>query len=141
AEVERLTKLRTYACQQLYEQVPGIILTSSLQERVSAEDAVVMIRKHPAALSDSQPHVLPNFIHVRIPGQDNERLIMELDEQGIMAAAGSACSARNDEPSHVLMAMGLSEADAQSSLRMTFGRTTTKVHVDRLVKALSVLAG
>ncbi len=139
AEVERLTKLRAYACQQLYESVPGIILTGSLQEQTSTKDTAEIMRKHPTALSDSQPHVLPNFVHVHIPGQDNERLIMELDEQGIMAAAGSACSASNDEPSHVLMAMGLSEADTQSSLRVTLGRTTTKTHIDRLVKVLSTL--
>lgn len=82
---------------------------------------------------------LPNFIHLLIPGTDNERLIMELDERGIMAAAGSACSASSDEPSHVLMAMGLSTQDAQSSLRFTMGRSTTEANVQRVVRVLSEL--
>lgn len=68
----------------------------------------------------------PNNIHVTFPGHDNERLMMELDEAGIMCAVGSACSASSDEPSHVLKAIGLSDADAQSSLRFTLGKHTTE---------------
>lgn len=82
-------------------------------------------------------HRLPNNIHITIPGQDNERLIMALDEAGIMAAAGSACSASNEEPSHVLRAMGLSDAEAQASLRFTMGRDTTDEAVQKAVETLA----
>jgi cysteine desulfurase len=61
---------------------------------------------------------------------------MELDEAGIMAAAGSACSASNELPSHVLMALGLSDETAQSSLRFSFGRDTDQVAIDRLLAEL-----
>jgi cysteine desulfurase len=90
-------------------------------------------------INGSRAHRLPNNIHVTIPGQDNERLLMELDERGIQAAAGSACSASNEEPSHVLKAMGISEADAQSSLRFTMGKHTTEEDIRYLVQTLKEL--
>ncbi|HTE57748.1 MAG TPA: cysteine desulfurase family protein [Verrucomicrobiae bacterium] len=92
-----------------------------------------------AVINGSKKHRLPNNVHATIPGQDNERLIMALDEAGIQAAAGSACSASNDEPSHVLRALGLSEQDAQASLRFTMGVATTAEDVDTTVKALASL--
>ena len=68
---------------------------------------------------------LPNNLNLTFPGSDGERLLMELDEAGIMVATGSACTASNDQPSHVLKAIGLSDNDAQASLRVTFGAPTT----------------
>ncbi len=79
---------------------------------------------------------LPNNVHITIPGQDNERLIFALDEAGILCAAGSACSASNEEPSHVLRAMGLSDAAAQASLRLTLGHGTTEADIHRTVETL-----
>ncbi|HWB39367.1 MAG TPA: cysteine desulfurase family protein, partial [Candidatus Saccharimonadales bacterium] len=55
-----------------------------------------------AVINGSQKTRLPNNVHLTIPGQDNERLLIQLDEAGIQAAAGSACSASDEEPSHVL---------------------------------------
>jgi cysteine desulfurase len=92
-----------------------------------------------AQINGSIKYRLANNIHLTIPGIDNERLLIQLDELGIMAAAGSACSASNDEPSHVLRALGLSDADAQASLRLTFGRTTTAAMVTRVVETLARL--
>lgn len=80
-----------------------------------------------------------NFIHVMIPGVDNERLMMELDEAGIQCAVGSACSASDDEPSHVLKALGLSDAQAQSSLRFTMGRDTSEADIRKTVATLAKL--
>lgn len=84
-------------------------------------------------INGSQKKRLANNVHITIPGVDNERLLMQLDEQGILAAAGSACSASDEEPSHVLRAMGLSDTDAQSSLRFSMGRTTTESMIDQTV--------
>ncbi len=58
-------------------------------------------------------------------------------EQGVYAAAGSACSASNDEVSHVLSAMRISDVDARSSIRFTLGRSTTLEEIDRTIEALS----
>ncbi len=89
-----------------------------------------------AIVNGSQKTRLPNNVHVTFPGADNERLIFQLDESGILCAAGSACSASSDEPSHVLKAMGVSEADAQSSLRFTMGIFTNEADVRRTVEVL-----
>ncbi len=80
---------------------------------------------------------LPNNVHVTIGGTDNERLLFALDEAGIQAAAGSACSASNEESSHVLKAIGLSDGEARSSLRFTMGRGTTENEIRRTVETLA----
>lgn len=89
-----------------------------------------------AVVNGSRKHRLPNNVHITLPGQDNERLLFQLDAAGILCAAGSACSASNDEPSHVLRAMGVSEKDAQASLRFTMGRSTTEAHIRTVVAEL-----
>lgn len=92
-----------------------------------------------AQLNGSKNHRLPNNIHITIPGQDNERLLMALDEAGVMCAAGSACSASNEEPSHVLRAMGHSDTEAQASLRLTMGRQTTEKDIQAAIHTLADL--
>lgn len=84
-------------------------------------------------------HQAHNFVHIMFPGHDNERLMMELDEAGIQCAVGSACSASDDEPSHVLTAMGYSAEQAQSSLRFTMGRDTTESDIENTVATLAKL--
>lgn len=92
-----------------------------------------------AVINGSRKHRLPNNVHVTLPGTDNERLIMELDEQGFQCAAGSACTADSGEPSHVLTAMGLSDAAAQSSLRFTMGQFSTEGAVKAVIATLVTL--
>lgn len=92
-----------------------------------------------ATVNGSLKHRIPNNLHLTFPGQDNERLMMALDEQGFMVAVGSACSASSDEPSHVLKAIGMSDKDAQSSLRITMGRSTTEADLVALLSALKNL--
>jgi cysteine desulfurase len=89
-----------------------------------------------ASLNGSVDYRLPNNIHITIPGIDNERIMMELDERGIECAVGSACSASSDEPSHVLKAIGMTDVEAQSSLRLTMGLETTKEDIETAVLAL-----
>jgi len=90
-----------------------------------------------AVVNGSTSRRLPNNIHITVPDHDNERILMALDEAGIICAAGSACSASNEEPSHVLKAMGLSDAEAQSSLRFTFGFQTTEQMIHAVVDELA----
>jgi len=91
---------------------------------------------HGVENNGSRKKRLPNNVHVTIPGVDNERLLMQLDELGVICATGSACSASKQEASHVLSAIGLSNEAARSSLRFTMGRSTTKNDVMRAVEAL-----
>lgn len=97
----------------LQAQIPGIVINGSLKHR------------------------LPNNVHITIPGHDNERLLFALDEKGVQAAAGSACSASSEEPSHVLKSMGVTDADAQASLRFTMGKASTKNDIDYTVGVLA----
>lgn len=92
-----------------------------------------------ANVNGSTKHRLPNNIHVTFPGQDNERLMMELDQQGILCAVGSACSASDEEPSHVLKAIGLSDPDSQASLRFSMGHSTNRKQILRTIDVLTNL--
>ncbi len=89
-----------------------------------------------AELSGSKTHRLANNIHVVFPGTDNERVLFALDDMGVDAAAGSACSASDDTPSHVLLAMGYEIADAQSSIRFSLGKSTSKENIDEVLGKL-----
>ncbi|HEX9679613.1 MAG TPA: cysteine desulfurase family protein [Candidatus Saccharimonadales bacterium] len=80
---------------------------------------------------------LPNIVTLITPYEDGERLVMELDEAGLMTATGAACSASNHVPSHVLEAIGLSRREANGSLRLSFGRPT---RLSQLKRAASIIA-
>lgn len=84
-------------------------------------------------------HRLPNNIHITVAGSDNERLLFALDEEGIQAATGSACSASNSESSHVLRAIGLNDEQARASLRFTIGRETKSADLRRVSTVLKQL--
>lgn len=111
-ESRRLTELQRYFYEQLEQKLSAAVLNGSKKKR------------------------LPNNVHITIPGTDNERVLVELDEAGILAAAGSACSASNEEPSHVLRAMGINGENAQSSLRFTMGRATDRQAIDQTIAVL-----
>lgn len=66
---------------------------------------------------------------VTVAGVDGQSLLMALDALGVAVSAGSACAAGSIEPSHVLLAMGLGEAEARATLRVSFGWTTTAAEV------------
>lgn len=76
-------------------------------------------------VNGSKKRRLPNNLHLSWPGLDGERLLMLLDERGVMASTGSACAANKGTASHVLIACGLAESAIQGSLRLTIGRNTT----------------
>ncbi len=68
---------------------------------------------------------LPGIANITFPGTESDALLLLLDAEGIASSTGSACSAGVAQPSHVLIAMGLSERDARSSLRFSLGSTNT----------------
>lgn len=69
---------------------------------------------------------LPNNCHVTIKSIEGESMLLKLNAVGIEVATGSACSSESLEPSHVLIATGVSPLDAHGSLRLTVGRLTTE---------------
>jgi len=82
---------------------------------------------------------LPNTANVSFPGVGAHSLVLNLDLLGFAVSAGSACSAVREEPSHVLLAMGQSLADARGGLRISLGAETTAVEIDALLAALAAL--
>jgi cysteine desulfurase len=72
---------------------------------------------------------LPNTLNLRFAGAPADAVMTCVPE--VAMSAGSACSAGSDEPSHVLLAMGLSRVEAMESLRFSVGRQTTEVEVRR----------
>jgi cysteine desulfurase len=115
-EARRLQTLQQSALKQISELLPRAVVNGSIKQR------------------------LPNNLHLTIPGADNERLLLQLEARGILAAAGSACSASDEEPSHVLRAMGLSDEDTRASLRLTMGRATTVEQLEQAIRALVELS-
>ncbi|MGI0048170.1 MAG: cysteine desulfurase family protein, partial [Nitrososphaera sp.] len=111
------------------EQVSG--LRDYLIERVAKEIP------H-SRLNGSRAGRIPNNAHFTFFGVNGEDLIIKLDENGIAASTGSACSVKKQKQSHVLKAMGFSYEEITGSLRLSLGMQNTKEEIDRTV---GVLAG
>jgi len=79
---------------------------------------------------------LPGNAHFTFPGCEGDSLLFLLDLAGVESSTGSACTAGVPRPSHVLLAMGLSEEEARGAQRFTLGHTSTSADVDALVAAL-----
>jgi cysteine desulfurase len=80
---------------------------------------------------------LPNTSHVAFTGVEGEALLIRLDLAGFAVSTGSACSSGTVEPSQTLLAMGLSPAEALSSIRVSFGTSNHAAEVDRFLAALA----
>jgi cysteine desulfurase len=85
-------------------------------------------------------HSLPQTVNVRFPGI-GAKALMYATRDRLAFSSGSACSTTKVEPSHVLLAQGLSEAEVGESVRLSFGRWTTEEEITEAVAALSVAAG
>ncbi len=79
---------------------------------------------------------LPHISNMAFAGLQAEDILVLLDRRGVCASAGAACSSGSLEPSHVLVAMGLSPKEARSSVRFSFGHTSTPADVNSAVSAL-----
>lgn len=79
---------------------------------------------------------LPNNVNLRFSFIEGESIILELDSLGIMVSSGSACSSPKLEPSHVLLAIGLTHQQAHGSVRISLGRWTKESDINYLIKIL-----
>lgn len=77
---------------------------------------------------------LPNHLSLLVEGLRGSDLVVALDLAGIAASTGAACSSGSEEPSHVLLAMGVSATEAASALRLTLGRRTEETDVDAALR-------
>ena len=84
-----------------------------------------------------QAERLPNTVQFGIEGFDGETMLMQLDRKAIAVSSGSACTSGKTEPSHVLKAMKVPDALANSAIRVSFGKNNTMSDVKALLAALS----
>ncbi|HSJ70372.1 MAG TPA: cysteine desulfurase family protein [Acidimicrobiia bacterium] len=82
---------------------------------------------------------MPHFSHVRFPGIRAETILIRLDQEGVFAAAGSACQSGAVEPSHVLTAMGMTTEEAASCVRFSFGWDTAPGEGERAARAVAAV--
>ncbi len=88
-----------------------------------------------AVIAAQSTERLPNTICVAVPGVDAQTLLIAFDLAGLSLSAGAACSSGKVAPSHVLLAMGWSEALARGAVRISFGPETARAEAERLVVA------
>jgi cysteine desulfurase len=122
--VARVRHLRDRLADAVVETVGGVIESG--------------VRAGPLVTHDRSGKLCSSF-HVRFDGVDSEELLLLLDEAGICASAGAACASGAIEPSHVLLAMGLSPVEARSAVRFSLGATTTEAEIDYTLEVLPKL--
>lgn len=110
--IEYLKSLRDYFIKSVEEKIEIALFNGSKKLRVSGNS---------------------NF---SFKGIDSQSLLLKLDEKGICVSSGSACSEGNGKPSHVLKAIGLSDEEAKSAIRVTLGEENTKEDIDYLVESI-----
>jgi cysteine desulfurase len=138
------------------ENVAAAVGMATALRLAAVDDAAVIARRDAfigRILSDVQGAVLtghpvrrlPGSASFVFPGTSGESILLELEAHGIVCSSGSACAAGSDDPSHVLIAMGLEPEVAQTAVRFTFGRSTTTADLDRtaeeLTRAVGTVAG
>lgn len=112
SEAERLARLRDRLIRGITGAIPGVRLNGHPEKR------------------------LPNNASFCIDGVEGESLVLELNEHGVAASTGSACSSASGVPSHVLVALGVPPRLAQGSVRLTLGKSTTDEAVDYVLRIL-----
>ena len=132
------------------ENLPGIVgLAAALQDACSHLEAsqrhVTALREKliqglsqipMARLNGHRSNRLPGNVNFSFPGIEGEGMLLLLDSMGIAASSGSACTSGSLDPSHVLLAIGLSHAVAHGSLRLSLDDTNTEEEVDRILQAV-----
>jgi len=131
------------------ENIPGAVgFAAALAATRAARDRRAALRARlESALGDEITVVsaaaerLPGHILALVPGIRAELLVLALDRAGYAVAAGSACAAGDAEPSHVLVAQGMSARDARSVVRVSLGPATTQAEVDGFAAAFAECLG
>jgi cysteine desulfurase len=133
------------------ENVPGIVgfgKAAELARKLLSEDSVriralrdrlesSLLERIPAVrVNGDRTLRVPNTSNLSFSGAGGEALLIALDLQGIECSTGAACSSGSTEPSHVLLASGLSYDEARSSLRFSLGRRTTAAEIDRALEII-----
>jgi len=101
------------------ERVEASLRVATIRDRFIAR---VLERVPSARLTGDPVHRLPGTASFTFAGTSGEAVLLELERRGVVSSSGSACAAGSDEPSHVLVAMGIAPEVAQTAVRFTFPR-------------------
>ena len=106
----------------------------SVVVRKLKQSLVEVVKKNvtDAWINGDQANSLPGIVSITFPRSDSEGLLLLLDSEGIACSTGSACSAGVQRPSHVLLAMGLSEDETTSTLRFSLSHSNTIAEIEKL---------
>jgi len=120
------------AAEQALQSLSSAAQMSQLRDQL--EQGVAQISG--SVVFAQQTQRLSNTSFFSIAGIDGETLLMNLDLAGFAVASGSACASKSEEPSHVLMAMGVDKEIARGAIRVSLGRTTTSDDIAAFLQAL-----
>ena len=132
-ESTRIAGLRDALIAGVRATVPEAVLRGVA---VGAADSATAGSDGAADLPDGPARRLPGNAHFTFPGCEGDSLLFLLDMAGIESSTGSACTAGVPRPSHVLLAMGLTEEQARGAQRFSLGHTSTPADVEKFVAAL-----
>ncbi len=106
----------------------------SVAVRKLKQSLIEVVKKNvsDAWVNGDQANSLPGIVSITFPRSDSEGLLLLLDSEGIACSTGSACSAGVQRPSHVLLAMGLSEDETTSTLRFSLSHSNTIAEIEKL---------
>jgi cysteine desulfurase len=128
AHAERVGALRDALVAGVRAAVPDAVLRGAVPGAVPGAAA--------SGAAEPGEGRLPANAHLTFPGCEGDSLLYLLDSAGVECSTGSACQAGVPQPSHVLLAMGLTEAEARGALRFSLGRTSTEADVAALLAVL-----
>lgn len=107
------------------------------KERALCDRLISGLSKIPhSKLNGDRQRRLPSIVNMCFEGIEGEGLLLHLDDKGICASSGSACTSGSLDPSHVLLALGLPHEVAHGSLRLSLSEATTDADVDAILKAV-----
>ncbi len=114
-------------------------LTANIQHLTRLRNRLIneVIKKMEHTYLNGHPtRRLPNNANIRFSFVEGEAITLHLSFQGFLVATSSACTSRTLEPSHVLLSMGVDEAEAHGALQLTLGRDNTETHIDRFTEVI-----
>jgi cysteine desulfurase len=133
-----LAEAARLAAGQLGEERPRLCdVRDRLWRRLTTGVPGITLNGPPLGESASSSLRLPNNLNVHVPGVDGQTLLATLAGEGLAVSSGSACSSETPRPSHVLLAIGLTEDEARASLRFGVSRFTTEEEVDRAAEVIA----
>ena len=123
-----------YAIEESIEEMEA--MQKRLRKMVEATIKGIKDKISSARINGNRDESLPGIVNLSFGGVSGSSLMHLLDLKGICISTASACSSGKDEPSHVLLALGLSEQEAKSAIRISYGRYNTFDEVDTIVAAV-----